>query len=140
MFNESVKRPARIWTLIAACLLAASVAACLGQEALGQPAGGQRSGLIFVSAEKSNAVFVIDPKTYKVTRTIKTSKWPRDMHFSADRKRLYVACGDADTADVIFVFSPRPAHVVAEISLTTPRAERTSAEIAAIASRIAGTT
>ena len=46
----------------------------------------------------------------------------------------------AALADVIFVFSPRPAHVVAEISLTTPRAERSSADIAAIASRIAGTT
>lgn len=45
----------------------------------------------------------------------------------------------AALADRVFVLSPRPAHVVAEIPLKTPRAERSPADIAAIASRIAGT-
>ena len=43
------------------------------------------TGLIFVSNEKTNNLIVIDPKTYKVVKDIKTSRRPRDMHFSADR-------------------------------------------------------
>ena len=54
------------------------------------------TGLIFVSNEKSNNVTVLAPMTYKVVKDIKTSRRPRDMHFSADRTKLYVACGDDD--------------------------------------------
>lgn len=64
-------------------------------------AGAQKSGLLFVSAEKSNAVFVLDPRTCKVAHTVKIAKRPHDRHFSAYRKRLYVACGDANVIDVI---------------------------------------
>ncbi len=42
------------------------------------------TGLIFVSNEKSNNIIVLEPKTYKVIKDIKTSRRPRDMHFSAD--------------------------------------------------------
>ncbi len=61
------------------------------------------TGLIFVSNEKSNNLLVLDPKTYQVVKDIKTSRRPRDMHFSADRSKLYVACGDDDVIDIIDV-------------------------------------
>src|SRR5262249_61305024 len=60
---------------------AAAIAACLAAA----PAAAKDTGLIFVSNEKSNNLIVIDPKTYKVIKDIKTSRRPRDMHFSADR-------------------------------------------------------
>src|SRR5262245_29889513 len=65
------------------------------------PAAAKETGLIFVSNEKSNNLIVIDPKTHKIIKDIKTSRRPRDMHFSADRSKLYVACGDDDVIDVI---------------------------------------
>src|SRR3954469_23373125 len=61
------------------------------------------TGLIFVSNEKTNNLIVLDPKTYKLVKDIKTSRRPRDMHFNADRSKLYVACGDDDVIDVIDV-------------------------------------
>lgn len=67
------------------------------------PAAAKNTGLIFVSNEKSNNVLVLDPKTYKVVKDNKTSKRLRDMHFNADRSRLYVACGDDDAIDIIDV-------------------------------------
>ena len=67
------------------------------------PAAAKDTGLIFVSNEKSNNIIVLDPKTYKVVKDIKTSRRPRDMHFSADRTKLYVACGDDDVIDIIDV-------------------------------------
>ena len=68
------------------------------------PASAKETGLIFVSNEKSNNLIVIDPKTYKVIKDIKTSRRPRDMHFSADRSKLYVACGDDDVIDILAAF------------------------------------
>ena len=65
------------------------------------PAAAKNTGLIFVSNEKSNNLIVLDPKTHKVVKDIKTSRRPRDMHFSADRSKLYVACGDDDVIEVI---------------------------------------
>ena len=62
------------------------------------------TGLIFVSNEKSNNLIVLDPKTYQVVKEIRTSRRPRDMHFSADRTRLYVACGDDDVIDILEQF------------------------------------
>jgi len=64
------------------------------------PAVAKDTGLIFVSNEKSNNIIVLDPKTQKVVKDLKTSRRPRDMHFSADRSKLYVACGDDDVIDV----------------------------------------
>ncbi len=43
----------------------------------------------------------------------------------------------AELADVIFVFSPRPARVIAQIPVEPPRGKRTASEITAIAARIA---
>jgi YVTN family beta-propeller protein len=53
------------------------MAACLAAV----PATAKNTGLIFVNNEKSNNVIVLDPKTYKVVKDIKTAKRPRDMHF-----------------------------------------------------------
>src|SRR5499433_792585 len=64
---------------------------------------GKGTGLIFVSNEKTNNLIVIDPKTYQVVKDIKVSRRPRDMHFSADRTKLYVACGDDDVIDIVDV-------------------------------------
>ena len=61
------------------------------------------TGLIFVSNEKSNNVIVLEPKTYKMLKDIKTSRRPRDMHFNADHSKLYVACGDDDVIDIVDV-------------------------------------
>jgi YVTN family beta-propeller protein len=41
-----------------------------------------------------------DPEGVK---DLKTSRRPRDMHFSADRTKLYVACGDDDVIEIIDV-------------------------------------
>src|ERR1700716_3535306 len=61
------------------------------------------TGLIFVSNEKTNNLIIIDPKTYQVVKDLKISRRPRDMHFNADHTRLYVACGDDDVIDIIYV-------------------------------------
>ena len=67
------------------------------------PAHAKDTGLIFVSNEKSNNLIVLDPKTYQIVKDIKVSRRPRDMHFSADRSKLYVACGDDDVIDIVDV-------------------------------------
>src|SRR4029077_3231528 len=61
------------------------------------------TGLIFVSNEKTNNLIVLDPKTYQVVKDIKVSRRPRDMHFSADRTKRSVACGNRDVIDIIYV-------------------------------------
>src|SRR5262245_52433106 len=66
-------------------------------------ASAKDTGLIFVSNEKTNNLIVLDPKTYQVVKDIKVSRRPRDMHFSADRSKLYVACGDDDVIDIVDV-------------------------------------
>ena len=85
----------RALSLVPAAALVASLAVA--------PAAAKETGLIFVSNEKSNNLIVIDPKTFKVIKDIKTSRRPRDMHFSADRSKLYVACGDDDVIDILDV-------------------------------------
>ena len=85
-----IDKRALILAFLAAVLVTASGAA-------------KDTGLIFVSNEKSNNVIVLEPKTYKVVKDIKTSRRPRDMHFSADRTKLYVACGDDDVIEIIDV-------------------------------------
>src|SRR5437764_1634748 len=66
-------------------------------------ARGRDTGLIFVSNEKTNNLIVLDPLTYQLVKDIKVSRRPRDMHFSADRSKLYVACGDDDVIDIVDV-------------------------------------
>ena len=67
------------------------------------PGSAKDTGLIFVSNEKTNNIIVLDPKTNKVVKDLKTARRPRDMHFSADHTKLYVACGDDDVIDIIDV-------------------------------------
>src|ERR1700690_470038 len=59
--------------------------------------------LLFVSNERTNNLIIIDPRTNKVVKDLRTSRRPRDMHFSADHTKLYVACGDDDVIDIIDV-------------------------------------
>lgn len=83
--------------------LIASAAALATSAALGvRPSFATGTGNIFVSTEKGNEVVVLD-KAYNVISRIKTSRRPRDMHFTKDRTMLYVACGDDDAIDVIDV-------------------------------------
>src|SRR5262249_53404092 len=85
-------------------LLFAAAAVGLAAASLAfAPAAAKDTGLVFVSNEKSNNVIVLDPKTYKVVKDLKVSRRPRDMHFSADRTKLYVACGDDDVIDIVDV-------------------------------------
>ena len=70
---------------------------------LPSPSPCKDTGLIFVSNEKSNNLIVLDPKTYQVVKDLKVSRRPRDMHFSSDHSKLYVACGDDDVIDVVDV-------------------------------------
>jgi YVTN family beta-propeller protein len=61
------------------------------------------SGRIFVSNEKSNNLLVLDPKTDKIVKEIRTARRPRVVHFSADRTQLYVACGDEEAIESVDV-------------------------------------
>jgi DNA-binding beta-propeller fold protein YncE len=49
------------------------------------------TGLLFVSNERTNNLIIIDPKTKQIVKDLKVSRRPRDMHFSADHSKLYVA-------------------------------------------------
>lgn len=64
------------------------------------PSYAAGTGNIFVSTEKGNEVVVLD-KSYNIIKRIATSKRPRDMQMTKAHDRLYVACGDEDTIDVI---------------------------------------
>ena len=86
-----------------ASLRAAVLAGAAATIVLCAPALAKDTGLVFISNEKSNNIIVIEPKTYKVVKDLKVSRRPRDMHFSADHTRLYVACGDDDVIDIIDV-------------------------------------
>src|SRR5262245_25983126 len=90
-------------TCHARSLMRCAGAAALLLIALAGPAPARDTGLIFVSNEKTNNLTVIDSKTYKIVKDIKTSRRPRDLHFNADHSKLYVACGDDDVIDVIDV-------------------------------------
>ena len=67
------------------------------------PVLAKDTGLIFVSNEKTSNIIAIDPATYKVVKDIKVARRPRDMHFSSDHSKLYVACGDDDVIDILDV-------------------------------------
>jgi PQQ-dependent catabolism-associated beta-propeller protein len=69
----------------------------------GAPAAAKDTGLVFDSNEKTNNIVVIDPATFKIVKDIKTCRRPRDLHFSADHAKLYVACGDDDLIQILDV-------------------------------------
>ena len=69
---------------------------------LALPALAKNTALIFVSLERGNEVVVLNPDLTEHKR-IETSRRPRDMHFNAAHDKLYVACGDDDSIDVIDV-------------------------------------
>lgn len=77
-----------------------ALAATLIALALAVPAYAKETGLIFISLERDNQVVVLNPDL-TVNKRIETSRRPRDMHFNAAHDRLYVACGDDDSIDVI---------------------------------------
>lgn len=76
------------------------IAAAISLTAL--PTFAKDTGLIFVSLERGNEVLVLNPDMTEHKR-IETSRRPRDMHFNAAHDKLYVACGDDDSIDVIDV-------------------------------------
>lgn len=78
--------------------------AALAALAVARPGSSYAAGTgnIFVSTEKGNEVVVLD-KTFNIIKRIATSKRPRDMQMTKAKDRLYVACGDDDTIDVIDV-------------------------------------
>ncbi|WP_416898794.1 MAG: beta-propeller fold lactonase family protein [Minwuia sp.] len=80
-------------------LLLAGVAAVT----LSTAAMAKDTGLIFVSSEKDNAVYVLDGKTYAPVKTIPTAARPRHLQFDPERNRIFVACGRGNAIDIIDV-------------------------------------
>lgn len=80
-------------------LLAGALVAILGASS---PAEAKDTGLIFISNERSNDVYVLSPD-YELVKKIETDRRPRDMHFNDAHTLLYVACGDDDVIDIIDV-------------------------------------
>ena len=76
--------------------------AALAAFSIVRPAFAAGTGNIFVSTEKGNEVVVLD-KTFNIIKRIATSRRPRDMQMTKAHDRLYVACGDDDSIDVIDV-------------------------------------
>jgi YVTN family beta-propeller protein len=61
------------------------------------------TGLVFISNEGSNDLTVIDSRTNKIVKRLKTARQPREMHFNADRTKLYVVCGGDAAIDILDV-------------------------------------
>lgn len=80
-------------------LLLAGVAAV----AISTSAIARDTGLIFVSSEKDNVVYVLDGKTYEVVKSIPTAARPRHLQFDPERNRIFVACGRGNSIDIIDV-------------------------------------
>jgi PQQ-dependent catabolism-associated beta-propeller protein len=55
---------------------------------------------VYVSNEKSNAIFVYDAKGQK-TGQIAVCKRPRHMMLSSDKKTIYVCCGDSNALGIV---------------------------------------
>ncbi len=70
------------------------------------PAPGAGTKLIFVSNEKSNTLTILDSSD-TVIKTLPTCARPRGMRFSADRKQLYVGCGDDNTIAIYEIATQR---------------------------------
>lgn len=67
----------------------------------------------WVSSEKDNALTLVDLATLAVTGTVPTCLRPRHMQRTPDGKRLLVACGDSQQADVIELASRRSVGKIA---------------------------
>lgn len=62
------------------------------------------TGYVFVSSEKDNVVTVLDSnKDYAVVKQIETGDRPRHIAFNEDRTKIYAACGEGESIDVIDV-------------------------------------
>lgn len=79
-------------------LLASAAVAALSTAAVAKD-----TGLIFVSSEKDNAVYVLDGKTYEQVGRIATAERPRHLQFDPERNRIFVACGRGNAIDIIDV-------------------------------------
>lgn len=80
-------------------LLLAGVAAA----AISTAAVAKDTGLIFVSSEKDNVVYVLNGSTYEVVKTIPTAARPRHLQFDPERNRIFVAAGRGNAIDIIDV-------------------------------------
>ena len=76
----------------------AVAAACLAASPALFAAG---TGNVYVSSEDDDLVTVFDGQSMDRIDTIAVSERPRWLAFSPDHKKLYVACGDDDSIDVI---------------------------------------
>ena len=85
---------------------AAALFACLAVV----PAAAKDTGLIFVSNEKSNNLIVIDPKTYKVIKDIKTSRRPRDVRAGVPMRMPLGSIGLRASKGIMFLFTVIPAR------------------------------
>ncbi|GAB4359052.1 MAG: YVTN family beta-propeller repeat protein [Methylohalobius crimeensis] len=56
---------------------------------------------VLVTLEKDNALAVVDDDAMELTRTVKIGRRPRDIKFSPDYRKLYVAASDDDTIQVL---------------------------------------
>ncbi len=54
---------------------------------------------VYVTQRKAGTVTVIDAKTYKVTKTIKTPTFPNSLALSGDGKTLYVSVKQESTRE-----------------------------------------
>jgi YVTN family beta-propeller protein len=79
----------------------------------------RNTGLLFVSSEPTDSVIIVDPKTNRIVKYLKTSRRPRDMHFSTDHTYLYVACADDDAIDIIDVAK---LEIAGRVNAPNPRA------------------
>jgi len=79
-------------------LLAGVAAAAISTSAIAKD-----TGLIFVSSEKDNVVYVLNGSSYEVVKTIATGERPRHLQFDPERNRIFVACGKGNSIDIIDV-------------------------------------
>ncbi|NKC11860.1 MAG: beta-propeller fold lactonase family protein [Gammaproteobacteria bacterium] len=61
------------------------------------------TGHLFISSEKDHAIRVLDGKTFKTIKDIRTAARPRHLQFNPDKTLIYAACGDGNAIDVIDV-------------------------------------
>ena len=84
-------------------------------------AGGER---LYVSDERGDAVFVIDPETGGVTEQIEAGRRPRGLALSPDGATLYAALSGSPLGDADERPSDRAADGVAVIDLATAKVRR----------------
>ncbi len=73
------------------------------------------TGLIFVSSEKDNVVYVLDGQTYRIVKSIPTAARPRHLQFDPDRGRIFVAAGKGNAIDIIDVASLELVDRIADV-------------------------